>query len=73
MAENPEFCYVALGYDTGVVELVSIYKPEQPTLMTSFYLCSHPIHSLKFFEQGRVLVAAFLDTGLFFVITVTRF
>ncbi|KAJ8921824.1 hypothetical protein NQ315_008456 [Exocentrus adspersus] len=68
LAENPEFPYVAVGYDTGRLELISAYTPEKLTIIASFNLTGNPIGTVKFFEQGHVIVAGFLDIGEFFLI-----
>lgn len=70
IAENPEFPYVAIGYDNGLLELISVFNPEKLAVMASFNLTSNPIGTVKFFEQGRVIVTGFLDVGEFFLIEV---
>lgn len=70
IAENPDFPYVAVGYDNGVLELISAYNPEKITVMASFNLTNNPIKTVKFFEQGRIIIAGFLDIGEFFLIEV---
>ncbi|KAJ8927381.1 hypothetical protein NQ314_020156 [Rhamnusium bicolor] len=73
IVENPELPYVAIGYDNGILELISIYKPEKPTVMTSFNLTKNRIGNVKFFEKGHVIVVGSSDIGEFFLIEVNYF
>ncbi|CAH1176208.1 unnamed protein product [Phaedon cochleariae] len=65
---NPNFPYLAVGYSDGNIDLVSVYNHEKLSVMTSFHLCSNPMQRLRFFEEGRILVATFLYEGDFFII-----
>ncbi|KAG5881166.1 hypothetical protein JTB14_024580 [Gonioctena quinquepunctata] len=68
VTENPEFPYLAIGYENGLVELISAYNHEKLSFMTSFHLSSNAIKKIEFFEEGRILVAGALDVGEIFII-----
>ncbi|KAL3280262.1 hypothetical protein HHI36_017757 [Cryptolaemus montrouzieri] len=68
IAGNLEFPYIGIGYINGILELLSIYDPFNPVTMTSFNLTTNRISSVYFSEFGRVLVAADLAVGEFFVL-----
>ncbi|KAK9882218.1 hypothetical protein WA026_019732 [Henosepilachna vigintioctopunctata] len=68
MAGNPEFPYIGIGYINGILELVSIYDPLNPTTMVNFTLTTNQISSVYFSEFGRVLVAADVAFGEFFIL-----
>jgi hypothetical protein len=72
VTENPKFPYAAIGFESGVVKLVSAYNPEKMVKMTRFYLTKHPINSIYFNECGTVFVVANLTIGRFFIIEVKK-
>ncbi|RZB40350.1 WD repeat-containing protein 96 [Asbolus verrucosus] len=66
--ENPKFPYAAIGFEGGIVKLISAYNPEKLVRLTQFYLCKNSIDSIYFNECGTIFVAANLTTGRFFII-----
>lgn len=67
-AENPEFPYVAVGYQDGYLELISLYHPDNPTHMTGFQLSRNKITHIYFCTYGKVFVTGNLDIGEFFIL-----
>ncbi|XP_045460970.1 cilia- and flagella-associated protein 43 [Harmonia axyridis] len=68
IAGNPEFPYIGIGYINGILELLSIYDPSKPVTMAHFNLTTNQISNVYFSEFGRVLVAADVAVGEFFVL-----
>lgn len=70
LASNPEYPYVAIGYSHGVLELFSLYKPEEITSLVTFKLTRNAINSVYFTEVTKLIVAADTLNGQFFIIEV---
>ncbi|XP_060535582.1 cilia- and flagella-associated protein 43 [Cylas formicarius] len=68
MAENPELPCVALGSQHGILQIMSFYNETKPTALAKFDLTDCPLHTVKYFETGNLLVAGNLDLGEFYVI-----
>lgn len=71
LAGNPEYPYVAVGYSNGVLELFSLYKPDAIKSMVTFRLTRNEINSVYFTEISKLIVAADVNNGQFFIIEVT--
>ncbi|XP_050507763.1 cilia- and flagella-associated protein 43 isoform X1 [Diabrotica virgifera virgifera] len=65
---NPVYPYLAVSFQNGLVELVSIYNPLKLTSMCNFHLSEKPIDKIRFFEHGQILVTADHKTGDIFII-----
>lgn len=70
LESNPDFPYIGVGYDDGVLELFSVNEPEGIQSLVTFQLTRNPINSLHFTEISRTIVAADLRVGQFFIIEV---
>ncbi|XP_044762202.1 cilia- and flagella-associated protein 43 [Coccinella septempunctata] len=68
IAGNPEFPYIGIGYINGILELLSIYDSSKLATMAHFNLTTNQISSVYFSEFGRVMVAADIAVGEFFVL-----
>ncbi|GLV41140.1 hypothetical protein CBL_04664 [Carabus blaptoides fortunei] len=68
ISSNPEYPYIATGFSSGTLELISIYNPEKPTLLARFKLYREEITKILFNNDGNVIVTANLIYGLFFII-----
>lgn len=68
MVENPKFPYAAIGFDNGIIKLISAYNPENLSTIAELFLMREPINCIKFNECGTVFVAANLYIGRFFII-----
>ncbi|XP_044262211.1 cilia- and flagella-associated protein 43 [Tribolium madens] len=68
IVENPKFPYAAVGFESGILNLVSAYNPQKLTKMTQFFLTKHPTNSIRFNECGTVFVVGHLTIGRFFVV-----
>lgn len=71
VTENPEYPYVAVGYKDGRLELISVFHNDELDSLTTFKLCSEALTTVKFFENGRVIVTGNLLTGRFFILQVS--
>lgn len=70
LKENPEYPYVGVSFQNGVLSLISVYDPDKLTFMTSFHLTKNPLSSIYFTEIGKMIVVADLTIGQFFIIEV---
>lgn len=68
IAENPKFPYAAIGFDSGILKLVSAFNPRKLSKMTQFFLTKHPTDSIRFNDCGTVFVVGHLTVGRFFII-----
>ncbi|XP_050303153.1 cilia- and flagella-associated protein 43 [Anthonomus grandis grandis] len=68
ISENPLYPFLALGFSTGHVQLVSFYNETKPYVLTEMYLTDVPITSLRFFENSNLLVAGNFNKGEYFII-----
>lgn len=71
LSENPEYPYIAVGYNDGKLELISAFNAENLKTLVSFKLCSTPFDTVKFFENGRMIVTGNTLTGTFFILEVS--
>lgn len=72
LKENPEYPYVAVSFQHGLLMLMSIYDVDKLTFLTSFYLTRNPLSSIYFAEVGKRLVTADMNDGQFFIINVSN-
>lgn len=70
LKENPEYPYIGISFENGVLSLVSVYDLNKLTFLTSFHLTKNPLNSIYFTEIGKLIVTADLFHGQFFVIEV---
>lgn len=68
--ENPEYPYVGVAYNNGVLELLSLHNPKVINLMTTFNLSKNPLNSIYFTNVGKLMIAADTVLGEFFIIEV---
>ncbi|KAI4459081.1 hypothetical protein MML48_6g00013951 [Holotrichia oblita] len=68
IVSNPEYPYIAVGCVSGIVRLYSLYDGKKIQLLTSFLLTRNAISHVSFAESGKLLVAANMDVGEFFII-----
>ncbi|CAH0558874.1 unnamed protein product, partial [Brassicogethes aeneus] len=71
LGSNPEFPYVAVGYDDGILELISAYKKKELKQMAMFRLTKNPISNIYFCTYGKIIVAGNLEVGEFFILEVS--
>lgn len=72
LKSNPEYPYVAVGYDDGMMEWFSVYNPMQIKSMVTFQLTRNPINSIYFTQISKIIVAANLHIGQFFILEVSK-
>lgn len=53
---QPNLPIVALGNGNGTLQLISVYRPEHPTIITEFYLSSFSIMNIQYAHSGSVIV-----------------
>ncbi|KAF5280666.1 hypothetical protein FQA39_LY05314 [Lamprigera yunnana] len=66
--ENPEYPYIGIAYEHGVLELFSLYNPKEITSMTKFNLSKNSLNSVYFTDFGKVIIAASTIFGEFFIL-----
>jgi len=69
LAANPYYPYVAVSMSLGLVILVNVLKPEEPTVLAQFLLCNENINALHFYDK-HLFTAASLGIGRVFLIKV---
>lgn len=72
IASNPEYPYFAVGFDSGVVQLFSLYDGKTISLLTTFVLTRNSISNVSFAEAGKLLIAVDMEVGEFFIIEVSK-
>ncbi|XP_053698844.1 cilia- and flagella-associated protein 43 [Sabethes cyaneus] len=56
MQEHPLYPFISVATLTGIVYLVSLYRPEKPCLLADFYLGYCTISRIRFSEDGLYMV-----------------
>ncbi|GJQ81907.1 hypothetical protein Trydic_g3740, partial [Trypoxylus dichotomus] len=68
IASNPEYPYFVVGFVGGKIELFSLYGGKKIELLTTFLLTRNDISHVSFAETGKLLIAANMEIGEFFII-----
>lgn len=69
ITSNPVYPYVAIGFQSGKLELVSVVDPKQMLTMAEFYLSDWPITKVAMSRSGNVMATANLAFGIFYIIS----
>lgn len=67
LQSNPKYPFIAFGNSAGDVTCVSLFDPENPKVLTEFFLSRRPIVNLKFSDKGNFMVAVDTDFNFFVV------
>ncbi|XP_030768231.1 cilia- and flagella-associated protein 43 [Sitophilus oryzae] len=68
MASNPEFPFLALGNDRGILQLISVHDVTNPTVIVQVYLADIVLNVTKYFERSHVFVTGNNDNGEYFIL-----
>ncbi|XP_058814019.1 cilia- and flagella-associated protein 43 isoform X2 [Topomyia yanbarensis] len=63
--EHPLYPFIVVGTYTGIVQLLSLHRPEEPSLLTDFHLCHVAIKSIRFSNDGLYIAVFDVDNNLF--------
>lgn len=65
--ENPLYPFIAIGTNTGLVELLSFYRSNNPTQLTNFYLSHGIIMIIQFSDDGAYMAVFDGDRNIFLI------